>query len=356
METGVEDFLGLKGDRGPVRVGSSGESEVGEIPKELGLLRGGMIAPMLSDGNTSAVPLHGKLADIGLEQGLLDFKGGLGSVERQDEIVHRDVPLRPAQVDPLLVLRLETAVKRARDSIGEFQFGGETDGDRIGTVGATRFSDHVGSNLRRHLVLLRPENEPDAIPAEVAQASEGFEIRMHPDVFLQEILRSHEAELRRNSLETSDRVSTIQFFAESRKPIAVHEHDAVHELDALPVPSAGAGVDDFTNFRGIDPARFLAEDMFPGLGGLDCNVFPNPGRKRNVDGIDIVGLDDLLVAAAGAGSRVVGHLGLVLVDVLLRPFLGAARDGNQLPVATVPDGVPVFSGYLRGADDSPAAK
>ena len=256
LQARVDDELGLYGDVRPVRIGLPAEDEFAEAAEEFGLLRGGMAVGVFVNGDATAVTLHVEPADFRLKAGLLDFKTDFGSVKGQYEIPYRDVSGGPAYVEPLLVLGLEAAIETRGDAAGKINLGGEGDRD-------SGLAYHTGTDRQGHGVTHRPERNADAVPAEITEAAQRLQSRLHADVLREKTLRRHEAELRGDAFDFADGVAGIEFAPQGGEAVAVHEHDAVHELHLRFL----TGLDDLAHLARIDPAWLLAEDVFAGGGG-----------------------------------------------------------------------------------------
>ena len=196
-----------------------------------------------------------------------------------------------------------------------------------------------------------PEGDADGVPAEVAEAAGGFEVGVGADVVFEEVVGGAERELGGDAADVPDGSGVVEGFAEGVESGAVHEHDAVHELDVCLL----AGGEHFVEVGRVEGAGLFAEDVFAGLGGFDDPLFAEAGGEGDVDGIDIVGGEEGFVAADGAGFFGEGDLGVTGIDELLGLGADSAGDGDEGGVFGVVDGVPVFAGDLGGAEDTPAA-
>ena len=127
LQAGIKNSLWLQGDLRPMRIWFSAENQSRKISEQLSLLRSRMAICVFRHRYPSRMTLHMKLAKIGFKVRLLDIKSNFGSMIGKDKVVEIDMPFRSTQVQPLLMLSLETAVKGSGDSSGELHFGREAD-------------------------------------------------------------------------------------------------------------------------------------------------------------------------------------------------------------------------------------
>ena len=76
-------------------------------------------------------------------------------------------------------------------------------------------------------------------------------------------------------------------------------------------------------------------------------------RDRYVDRINIIRIDDVIVASNRSGGHVKGNLGLALIDESLRLRRIPARDSRDDTVSGIPDCFPVLARNPCGTDNAP---
>src|SRR4029077_19138340 len=104
----------------------------------------------------------------------------------------------------------------------------------------------------------------------------------------------HEAELTGNAADAADRTAVVESLSQEGQPLAGHEHDPVHELDAV----FPAGIEHGTQIGAGDGAGFLAQDVLARPGRMEHPLLANPSRQREVYSIDVVPVEQLLIASA----------------------------------------------------------
>src|SRR5882672_346289 len=110
---------------GPLFIQLSRERLLGEIAKQVRLLRVGMSVAVLRHGHALDIRLHPEIAALFLEIVLMNLGSGFGSHDGQDEIVHLNIASGAAEVRPLLVLSHKRTVKRAGRASRENEFTGK---------------------------------------------------------------------------------------------------------------------------------------------------------------------------------------------------------------------------------------
>ncbi len=96
--------------------------------------------------------------------------------------------------------------------------------------------------------------------------------------------------------------------------------------------------------------------MFPGLGCLDYPFFAEPGRKWNVDRVNVIASKQALVTSNGLWWRRKWCLGLAFRNKLRSFSSIAARNCNNLTISRIMDCLPIFAGNSSSAENAPPAK
>src|SRR5436305_7504031 len=128
-------------------------------------------------------------------------------------------------VRPLLVFGPEGTVIRRADATGIQQLAGELDGNRWAAVGASVLGQSAAGHARRQLFIHHPQGKSNVVPPQVAEAAQRFQVAADANVAREELLRTFEAELTRNSADGSHRYSVVDDLTHEGEALAVHEHD-----------------------------------------------------------------------------------------------------------------------------------
>ncbi len=172
---------------------------------------------------------------------------------------------------------------------------------------------------------------------------------MHSDVAGQKILGSTEAELRIDPAEASEGGPVIDPGAEILQSTTMHEHHAVHELNAGFLASR----QNLFNLGYVDATGFLAENVFSGFRRFDDPLLANASGKGNVNRIDIVPGKQLLVAFHRFGTMREGNMTRTFINPSVSLRLIPAGDCDNLAVAAQGDGLPVFDANPCGTQEPP---
>src|SRR5262249_16931354 len=139
---------------------------------------------------------------------------------------------------------------------------------------------------------------------------------------------------------------------QQRQPLAVHEHDAIHELHTV-LP---AGVEHGTDIGAAEAARFLAQNVLARPGCLEDPLLADAGGQRDVHRIHIPPVEQFLVTSARDGLRSQRYVSLAFGDEAASTLAFAAGHGNQRGIARIADRLPVLAGDAGRPKDSPAAE
>ena len=144
------------------------------------------------------------------------------------------------------------------------------------------------------------------------------------DVACEKLARSAEGELRSDPLERTDALAVGENLSHALQPPAVHEHHAVHELDAaLP-----ARRENLPHVLGCDADRLFHEHVFSRFRRADHPRLANPCRQGDVHGIHGVAGQQFFVAAASERRRIKGSVSLTLADEPSAPVEISAGHGR----------------------------
>src|SRR5207247_9246093 len=97
---------------------------------------------------------------------------------------------------PLLQLRNRRAVKSGRDPSVKPELAGKFDRHRRRAVAAPALGENSSRNAARELEIHGPKREPDAIPTEVAETTEGLQFAVGSDIGVERLRRRAETESR----------------------------------------------------------------------------------------------------------------------------------------------------------------
>ena len=106
-----------------------------------------------------------------------------------------------------------------------------------------------------------------------------------------ELLIAVKGELCRDSLDRTDTRWTIEGLTQLLQPTAVHEHDTIHELDAMGL----ANIEDLLDIGGRQGCWFFREDVLAMLGSRNNPVLAESRRQRDINRIDVLALQKSLV-------------------------------------------------------------
>jgi hypothetical protein len=109
--------------------------------------------------------------------------------------------------------------------------------------------------------------------------------------------------------------------AEQGQTLAVHEHHAIHVLHIM----LATNVQHFGDLLGIEGGRLFANDVLSSLSGSDYPLLSQGGRQGDVDGIDVISLQQGFVGAHGHRWRKLGNIGRAFIDEALGRLLISAR-------------------------------
>ena len=141
----------------------------------------------------------------------------------------------------------------------------------------------------------------------------------------------------------------IQLFPEGLLADIVHEHDAIHELDAV----FAAGGEHGFQFARTGRAGFFTQDVLAGPGGADHPFRPQTGGDGNVHGIHVGRRQQGFVTAQGPGRNGQGRGVLAFRDVLRAAGGVAAGHGREHAVFRPLNRLPVFAAAARRAQKAP---
>src|SRR5690606_22196968 len=116
------------------------------------------------------------------------------------------------------------------------------------------FDPQLAAYLPRHPPVHRPECQTQVVPAKIAECPERFQIAVHSDVLLAELLGAKETKGRIDSADRPDTTGVLEGLTHTLQPPAVHEHDAIHVLHAVLL----ARLEDLTHLAGIAGRRFFS--------------------------------------------------------------------------------------------------
>ena len=185
------------------------------------------------------------------------------------------------------------------------------------------------------------ERDPRGVPAEIADAAERLGLGRRADVSLEERVVGLEGEGGLD--ERRHRADPIEPGLDLGHPKVVHEHDAVHELDAR----VGACLDHLLRCAHVRRDRLLAQDVLAGAGRFDHDLATHAGRQRHVDGIDLgIGQHRLVAAVGSIESVLLGED----CGTIQRP----ARDGDRTGMSRALHATDDLAGDPGGPDDAPA--
>ena len=142
----------------------------------------------------------------------------------------------------------------------------------------------------------------------------------------------------------------IERGAKGVQPLAVHEHDAIHELHAL-LP---AGIEHLGELGQAGSAGLLADDVFTRRRGLEHPFLAEAGWERDVNGVHGSIRQHFLVAAVSLRHGLHRSLRLAFIDELAAAFHIAAGHGDDGRVAAVANRLPVLPRDVRRAENAPA--
>ena len=142
--------------------------------------------------HTPPVVLQVEVAARHVKDGVGDLEADLGAVMGQHEVGHLDHSLGAADVGPLLDLRQERTIQAGRHSLGKEQLGRELGGDRGRAVRPPVAGQQVAADPRGQLPVEQAQDEADAVPAQVSQATQRLQAAVGADVPLEELRRSAE--------------------------------------------------------------------------------------------------------------------------------------------------------------------
>src|SRR5208283_5191081 len=210
---------------------------------------------------------------------------------------------------------------------------------------APALAEHAPACAPGQLPVHGPEGKANAIPTEVSQAAVWLELALGADVRVESLLGRIETECGVDSPDAPDGMAVIQDVADQFQPPAVHEHDSIHELNAV----AAASLQHLNQVAHRYGTGLLADQMLARLGGAQDPFLANARGQRNINPIDIPGREHVLVPPDGPRGSGKRGLGLALGDKLPAALRGAAGHDRNDAVLRVADGLPAFPGYLRSA-------
>mmetsp|Transcript_124107 Transcript_124107/g.358885 ORF Transcript_124107/g.358885 Transcript_124107/m.358885 type:complete len:221 (-) Transcript_124107:291-953(-) len=181
---------------------------------------------------------------------------------RNAQVVPRHGALLPHHLRPLAQRTFERAIERRAAPVGVPQQGVGRDRDAV--VGELQ---EVATDILRQLPIVRPERDTSTIPTQVAQASQGLGLRIHPDVARRPLLPipTRQREGTHDVLDTTE-LAPLQELLHLGLPWVVHEHRIVHPLHAR-VPA------------GLNAVHGILESVAEGL--FAVHVLLRPGRLEH---------------------------------------------------------------------------
>lgn len=232
---------------------------------------------------------------------------------------------RASDRDPIGVGGEKGAEETGGHVVVKKQFGGKIKRHGMGAAVMTGLRKDPGADFAGKLPIHRPERETDAIPAEVAEATEGFEGGIGADVGLPKIVFGEETEVRGDAPDFSDGCSIVERVTDAVQARVVHEHHAVHELHAIAV----AGFEHFAHVGNGSGAGLFAKDVFAVVSGAQDPFLAEACGKRDIDDVHARRSDEFLVTAECVGHGVKLHLMLALGDELAAALGVTAGDGGE---------------------------
>ena len=175
---------------------------------------------------------------------------------------------------------------------------------------------------------------------------------IRPNVRGPEFLIAVKRELSRDSLDRTDTRWTIEGLTQLLQTTAVHEHDTVHELDAMGL----ANIEDLLNIGGRQGCWFFRKDVLAMLGGGDNPLLAKSRRQRDINRIDVLALKESLVRTQGHRGRLKGAIGLAFIDKSLRRSSIAACHYRDDPLGTSRNRPPIFFGDPRRGQNPPSTR
>lgn len=106
-----------------------------------------------------------------------------------------------------------------------------------------------------------------------------------------ELLIAVKGELCRYSLDRTDTRWTIERLTQLLQTTAVHEHDTVHELDAMGL----ANIEDLLNIGGRQGCWLFRKDVLAMFGSRNYPLLAKSRRQRDINRIDVLALQKSLV-------------------------------------------------------------
>ena len=335
-----------------MRIDLPGEHPLGKDPKQGGLLRPHPVVSGLCDALRLAALVHVEPAALDGKFRPVDVEAQGGPGERQHKIANFEEAAFPADRGPLGVLCRERAVERSGDSVREKQIALERQRNGGGPARRLRLGANPADYRHGHFIAQRPERESQAIPPQIPQATERLQRAVRPGHGRKKFRVLRKTELRGDVPEGAQALPFIEHGAHPLQTPAVHEHDAVHVLDAV----AGARRDDLLHLRRRAPGRLLRQHVLAGLGRADGPLGSDSRRERNINGVDVRPGQQCLVAADRDGNLRMRHLRLTFGDERSRARRVATGHGDQRGVAGVADSLPVFARDIRSSQNTPATK
>jgi hypothetical protein len=140
---------------------------------------------------------------------------------------------------------------------------------------------NAACDLQGHVIIHGPNREAQAIPAEISEAAQRLQLPMSSDVGALKFGIAEKAELGGDVTDLTDFV--LQNLTEFFLALAMHEHDAIHELHAV----LFTGCEDFQNLPGITTHGLFDEHMLASLCRTNDPFFAQTCGQRDVNGVDV---------------------------------------------------------------------
>ncbi len=152
--------------------------EARELAEHGGFLGSAGTADGFFKGQRGGILFVTEVATGDLEAGGSAGCAGLGIGEGEDEVVEGEGSGGAGEDGPLGVCGVESAEEGGLESVVEFEFAGEGEGD----AGHGVCAEDAAADLFGEMFVCEVQGEADIVPAEVAEASERFGVGMGPDV------------------------------------------------------------------------------------------------------------------------------------------------------------------------------
>lgn len=191
-----------------------------------------MAVAVFRNCDAAAMRFHVEVADIHIEVGVEHVEADFVAEEGKDEIVEANEAVGSGDDGPLFGCDVEGTKKARGDAVFEKEFAGEAAGHGSGTGFAAGFGENSASDAGGEFLAHGPERETDAVPAEIAEAAEGFHGAVDANVVFEEFGIAVKAEGGGDAFDFAD-AGGVDFSGNFLEAFAVHEHDAVHELNAV---------------------------------------------------------------------------------------------------------------------------